>query len=248
MAVLAIDRPDARNALSLELLAELERSVRALGARPDIRAVVLAGSDAVFSAGADLKERGPAMATATGIDLWRDVRSGTGAFGALASLPQPSIAAISGYALGGGLELALACDLRVAAPGAQLGLPEAKIGMLPAAGGTQRLPRLVGPSRAARLMFTAEIIGADEALRIGLVDEVAQDWLGAAVAMGERIAANSPLAVQLIKQAISVGLESSLDAGLRVEAAALGLLATAEDRAEGLTAHLQKRSPEWKGR
>src|SRR3546814_14967580 len=93
--------------------------------------------------------------------------------------------------------------------------------MLPAAGGTQRLPRLVGPSRAARLMFTAEIIGANEALRIGLVDEVAQDWLGAAVAMGERIAANSPLAVQLLKQAISVGLESSLDPGLRVEAAAL---------------------------
>src|SRR3546814_8477415 len=95
---------------------------------------------------------------------------------------------------------------------------------------------------------SSDLIGANEALRIGLVDEVAQDWLGAAVAMGERIAANSPLAVQLIKQAISVGLESSLDAGLRVEAAALGLLATAEDRAEGLTAHLQKRSPEWKGR
>src|SRR3546814_4781380 len=110
--------------------------------------------------------------------------------------------------------------------------------MLPAAGGTQRLPRLVGPSRAARLMFTAEIIGANEALRIGLVDEVAQDWLGAAVAMGERIAANSPLAVQLIKQAISVGLESSLDAGLRVEAAALGLLATAE-RSEEHTSELQ---------
>src|SRR3546814_20722658 len=120
--------------------------------------------------------------------------------------------------------------------------------MLPAGGGTQRLPRLVGPSRAARLMFTAEIIGANEALRIGLVDEVAQDWLGAAVAMGERIAANSPLAVQLIKQAISVGLESSLDAGLRVEAAALGLPATPEDRPEGRTAPLQKRSPEWKGR
>lgn len=248
IAVLTLDRPAERNALSRKLLDEIERAARELGCRSDIRAVVLAGGEAVFSAGADLKERGPSLAAATGIDLWREVRESTGAFDALAALPQPSIAAISGFALGGGLELALACDLRVASPTARLGLPEAKIGMLPAAGGTQRLPRLLGPARAAALMFTADIIDAGEALRIGLVNEVAEDWLGAALGMARRIAANSPLAVQLIKQAMWTGLESSLAGGLRAEAGALGLLASAEDRQEGLMAFLEKREPEWKGR
>lgn len=248
VAVLTIDRAAERNALSRGLLDEIAAAARALAERADIRAVVLAGRPEVFSAGADLKERGPAMATATGIDLWREVRQGTAAFDTLTALPQPSIAAISGFALGGGLELALVCDLRVASPTARLGLPEAKIGMLPAAGGTQRLPRLVGPSRAAALMFTGDVLTAEEALRIGLVDEVAEDWLGAALTLAERIAANSPLAVQLIKQSMAVGSEASLASGLRAEAGALGLLATAEDRHEGLAAFLEKRAPQWQGR
>ncbi len=248
VAILTIDRVAERNALSAGLLDELEDAARALGARADVRAVVLAGHEAVFSAGADLKERGPAMATMTGVDLWREVRGGTGAFDAIAGLSQPTIAAISGFALGGGLELALACDLRVASPTARLGLPEAKIGMLPAAGGTQRLPRLVGPARAAELMFTADIIDAARALDLGLVNEVAEDWLGAAIGLAQRIAANSPLAVQLIKQAMATGAESSLAGGLRAEAGALGLLATADDRQEGLMAFLEKREPQWQGR
>lgn len=248
VAILTLDRLAERNALSVGLLDELETAVRTLAGRAEVRAVVLAGHEAVYSAGADLKERGPAMMTMTGIDLWREVRAGTGAFDAIAGMPQPTIAAISGFALGGGLELALACDLRVASPTARLGLPEAKIGMLPAAGGTQRLPRLIGPARAAELMFTADIIDAERALAVGLVNEVADDWLGAAIGLAQRIAANSPVAVQLIKQAMATGAESSLGGGLRAEAGALGLLATAEDRQEGLLAFLEKREPQWQGR
>ncbi|KAA0233904.1 MAG: putative enoyl-CoA hydratase echA8 [Acidimicrobiales bacterium] len=246
-AVVTLHRPDAMNAITEEMLGELRQLCSDLAGRADLRAVVIAGSDDIFCAGADLKDQAPRLADLAPSEMWVKLSETVETFNAIAALPHPTIAAISGFALGGGLELALSCDLRVASPSAKLGLPEAKVGMMPAAGGTQRLPRIVGASRAAELMFTGNIIDSECARSMGLVNVVDHDWLGAAMGLAERIARCSPVAIRLIKDAMWNGLEAGLEAGLRMEAVAVGLLFSTDDRREGLQAFLDKRAPQWQG-
>jgi len=211
VATLRIDRPRA-NALSLSVLAELREAVDALSA--DLPgAVVVTGTDRVFSAGADVTEfGGPARAAEV-------ARAFADALGRLVALPRATIAAIAGVALGGGLELALACDFRVAARGARLGQPEVLLGIIPGGGGTQRLARLVGPARAKDLVLTGRYLSAEEALDIGLVDRVveADRLMGDALELASRLASGAVAAQGLAKRAIDEGLELSLDAGLALE-------------------------------
>ena len=248
VAVVTLNRPDSLNAITTELLDELREVTVRVGLREDLRAVVIAGNDTAFCAGADLKDQAPRVADLTPSQMVGALHDTIAVFDAVAAIPQPTIAAMSGVALGGGLELALCCDLRVAAPGTRIGLPEAKVGMMPAAGGTQRLPRLIGASRAAELMFTSAMIDAARAYEIGLVNVVDEDWLGAACKVGERIARCSPVAVRMIKHAMWRGLDSSLDAGIALESVAVGVVFSTEDRREGLAAFLEKRPPQWQGR
>ncbi|HUJ77465.1 MAG TPA: enoyl-CoA hydratase-related protein [Thermoplasmata archaeon] len=234
------------NALSTGLLAELEAQVDALAKAPSCRAVVVTGDGQYFSAGADLKE----MAT---IDLARApeiARSGQALFRRIAELPVPVVAAVNGLALGGGLELALACDLRVAGESAKLGAPEVNYGLMPAYGGTQRLPRLVGPAKARELIFTGGMISAAEALRIGLVNKVvpAGQELRAARDLAHTIGQRAPRAVRAAKRAIAGGLERSVADGYELE---LELFRTevmrSPDLIEGIAAFAERRPPKFTG-
>ena len=235
------------NALGARLLAELGRTVDALEQDPSVRAVILTGDGPYFSAGADLKE----MAT---IDLARApeiVRAGHALFGRIAALRPPVLAAINGLALGGGLELALAADLRLAGESAKLGAPEVNYGLLPAYGGTQRLPRLVGVAKAKELIFTGAMISAAEAARIGLVNKTvpAGQELRAARDLAHSIAQKAPKAVQAAKRAIVEGMARPLEDGLARETE---LFATevlpSEDLAEGIVAFAERRPPKFRGR
>jgi len=234
------------NALSTGLLAELGAQVDALATAPGCRAVVVTGDGQYFSAGADLKE----MAT---LDLARApeiARSGQALFRRIAELPVPVVAAVNGLALGGGLELALACDLRVAGESAKLGAPEVNYGLMPAYGGTQRLPRLVGPAKARELIFTGGMISAAEALRIGLVNKVvpAGQELRAARDLAHTIGQRAPRAVRAAKRAIAGGLERSVADGYELE---LELFRTevmrSPDLIEGIAAFAERRPPKFTG-
>ncbi len=244
---LTLSRPDARNALSVALVGALERELAALPAQRDVRAVVLTGAgDRAFCAGADLRER-------EGMDE-AQVRTFVGRLQALMTtieaLPQPVIAAINGFALGGGLELALACDLRVAADGAMMGLPEVRLGIIPGAGGTQRLPRAIGHARARELVLTGRRIDAARAEQIGLVHEVApaDGLLTRCLEIADEIAAGAPLAVEQAKHAVHAGMQVDLDAGLAIEREAYQRVIPTEDRLEALAAFREKRAPVFRGR
>ncbi len=234
------------NALSTALLGDLDRRVAEIEASPTTRAVVLTGDGQYFSAGADLKE----MATLDLAAAPELVRRGTALFGRIAGLRPPVIAAINGLALGGGLELALACDLRVAGDSAKLGAPEVTYGLLPAYGGTQRLPRLVGAAKAKELIFTGAMIGGAEALRLGLVNKVVPSGqeLRAARDLAHTIAQKAPIAVQAAKRAISGGHERRLAEGLALESE---LFATevlpSEDLAEGILSFAERRPAKFRG-
>jgi len=246
VALVTINRPDKRNALDGPTRGELLAVLDAIGGDDGIRVVVLTGAgDKAFVAGADISEfegRSP-------IDQFR-VMSGRTVFDAVDGFPKPVIAALNGFTLGGGCELAMACDIRVAADTAKLGQPEVNLGIIPGGGGTQRLPRLVGAGAAYKLLFTGELIGAAEALRIGLVDEVvpAADLRARAMALAEGIAQKSPVALRLIKEAVRASLRVPLDEGLRQETTLFGLAFSSEDKAEGVAAFLGKRQAEFKGR
>jgi enoyl-CoA hydratase len=243
--ILTLKNPPV-NALSTSLLAELGERVGALAAAPGCRAVVLTGDGQYFSAGADLKE----MAT---LDLSRApevVRAGQELFARIAALPVPVVASINGLALGGGLELALACDLRIAGESAKLGAPEVNYGLMPAYGGTQRLPRTVGLAKAKELIFTGAMIPAAEALRIGLVNKVvpAGQELRAARDLAHTIGQRAPKAVRAAKRAIVEGLERPLADGFRLE---LGLfrdeVLSSADLLEGIAAFAERRPPKFRG-
>jgi enoyl-CoA hydratase/carnithine racemase len=244
VALCRLDRPEARNALSPELMEELASAVEGLDADPEIRCIVIAGSDDAFAAGADIG----ALRERTFVESLRHPAAGL--WPRLAACRTPLVAAVSGFALGGGCELALLCDLIVAAEGAEFGQPEITLGIIPGGGGTQRLARVIGKQRAMELVLTGRRIDAREAERLGLVNMVTADgeWLERALELAQRIARRPPIAVRLAKQAVLAADETSLGAGLETERRLYELAMATEDRIEGMDAFLEKRRPEFKGR
>jgi enoyl-CoA hydratase/carnithine racemase len=244
VAVLRLDRPDARNALSPEMMEELGARLERLDADETVRAIVIAGNDAVFAAGADiraLRDRtfGESLFHPTAV-FWKRV----------AGCRTPLIAAVSGFALGGGCELALACDMIVADDGAEFGQPEITLGIIPGGGGTQRLARVLGKQRTMELVLTGRRLSAKEAFEWGLVNRLAQRgaWLNEAIDLGRVVASGPPLAAKLAKHAVLAADEASLNAGLDQERRLYELAMATEDRVEGMSAFLEKRKPEFKGR
>lgn len=246
VALITIDRPPV-NALSAQTLTELEAAVAKAGADDSVKAVVIRGGGSkAFVAGADIAEF-PTLAPEQAVAL---AQRGQKIFDAIQALPKPVIAAVQGFALGGGCELAMACDLRVATESAKFGQPEINLGIIPGYGGTQRLARLVGPSRAKYLCLTGDMIGAQEASRIGLVDVVVPDaeLLETAKALAAKLASKAPVAMALIKRAVDAGLQGSLAQGLELEARLFGKVFGTADATEGVSAFLAKRAPNFQGK
>jgi enoyl-CoA hydratase len=245
ICVITIERPEALNALNGELLLELGLAFDVAAGDPEVQALIITGSGRAFVAGADISEL-----QNIGDDVFqgRDASlAGQDVMNSLASLPVPVIAALNGFTLGGGLELALAADLRVAASDAKLGLPEVGLGLIPGYGGTQRLPRLIGMSRALDLILTGRHVPADEALRLGLVNRVADNALAAARELAGQMISNGPIALGLAKEAVVRGLDTNLTQGLEIEADLFAFVTTTDDMIEGTSAFLQKRKPEFTG-
>jgi enoyl-CoA hydratase/carnithine racemase len=246
VAEIVLDRPEALNAINSELAHDLIRACLGLASAPEVRAVVLsAAGERAFCAGADLKERN----RMTDADLLRQRQLFRAAFGAMLALPQPAVAAVHGFALGGGCELALSCDLVVADATAVFGLPEVTVGLVPGGGGTQLALRRLGPGRAADLVLTGRRVGRDEAERLGLVDRRVPAGADgqAALELARQIAANSPVAVRAAKRALRHGWGVSLESGLDIEDAAWRTAALSADRREGIAAFAEKRAPVWPG-
>ncbi|WP_326711452.1 enoyl-CoA hydratase-related protein [Streptomyces sp. NBC_01474] len=246
VAELVLDRPKAMNAVSSAMAVSVGEACASLSLDAGARVVVVSSSASrAFCVGADLKERN----SFSDAELLRQRPVTRGAYGGVLELPMPVIAAVHGFALGGGFELALACDLIVADETAVVGLPEVSVGVIPGGGGTQLLPRRVGAARAAELIFSARRVEAREALEMGLVDQVV--GVGgdreAALELAGRIAANSPVGLRAAKRALRVGYGLDLRAGLEVEDAAWRSVAFSGDRAEGVAAFNEKRAPQWPG-
>ena len=245
VAIVTIDRPAVLNALSSVVIRQIAEACAALAADPACRVVVFTGAGTrAFAAGADIAE----MVDETTVDLIAGGRFDE--WDAIARLPMPTIAAVRGYALGGGLELAMSCDMIVLGDDARLGQPEIRIGILPGSGGTQRLTRAIGQARAMEMILTGRMIDAAEADRAGLVTRVvpAAQTLEAALDLAATIASMPPLAVRAAKDAVRQAAELPLSAGLRHERQLLYLLFATEDRTEGMRAFLEKRPPAWRGR
>lgn len=246
VAELVLDRVKAMNAVSTEMAASVAAACAALAADPGVSVtVVTSSSPRAFCVGADLKERN----SLTDAELGRQRPRARAAYTGVLDLPMPTVASVHGYALGGGFELALACDLIVADETTVLGLPEVSVGVIPGGGGTQLLPRRVGAARAAELIFTARRVPAEEALTLGLIDQLtpAGGDREAALALADRIAANSPVGLRAAKRALRLGHGLDLRAGLEVEDAAWRTVAFSGDRAEGVAAFNEKRTPRWPG-
>jgi len=243
VALLRLNRPEARNALSPEVMELIAAELERLDPYPEVRCAVIAGSVKVFAAGADIRamaERSFAEALRhPAASFWRR----------LAAIKTPLVAAVSGYALGGGCELALACDMIVASETAVFGQPEINLGIIPGGGGTQRLARVIGKQRAMELVLTGRRIEAQEALELGLVNRVvdADRWLEEALALGRTVADRPPIAARLAKQAVLAAEETTLAAGLESERRLYELAMATEDRVEGMKAFLEKREPEFRG-
>jgi enoyl-CoA hydratase/carnithine racemase len=226
------------NALDAQLQEEIRAAAHEASERRDVAAVVVYGGERVFAAGADIKQ----MRDMTYTDMVDRSGALQSSLSAVARIPKPTVAAITGYALGGGLELALCCDFRVCAQDAKLGQPEILLGIIPGAGGTQRLPRLVGPSRAKDLIYSGRFVDAAEALAIGLADEVvpAEEVYGAARRRVERYVAGPAYALRAAKEAIDRGLEVDLDTGLEIERLQFAALFATEDRTRGMTSFVEQ--------
>jgi enoyl-CoA hydratase len=231
VATMRLDRPPM-NALNTQVQEEVRAAAREAGERPDIKSVVIYGGPKIFAAGADIKE----MGEATYADMLGRAIELSACFTAVARIPKPVIAAVTGYALGGGCELAMSADRRIAADSAKLGQPEILLGIIPGAGGTQRLPRLVGPAKAKDICFTGRFVDAEEALRIGLVDEVvpAADVYDAAVGYARQFDQAATLALRAAKESIDRGLETDLDTGLAIESQAFAALFATNDQKIGM--------------
>jgi enoyl-CoA hydratase/carnithine racemase len=247
VALITLNRPDVLNAMNTAMRTELVEAFTRLRGDDAVRVIVVAGAgDRAFSAGADIREfLEPPVPT-----RFREERKRLDFRREMDRCPQPIIAAIRGYALGGGLELALACDIRVAAEDAQLGLTEINLGIIPGGGGTQRLPRLVGRGKALEMILTGARVPAAEALRLGLVERVVPvaELMPAAQALARSIAEKAPVALRYAKEAVVTGLELPLADGIRLENDLATLLRTTEDRVEGARAFVEKRKPRWSGR
>jgi enoyl-CoA hydratase/carnithine racemase len=237
VATIRLNRPKM-NAINAALRTELAEAARQADADPAVRAVILYGGERVFAAGADIKE----MAEMSYPDMAEHCRALQGALNAVAAIGAPVVAAITGYALGGGLELALCADFRVAGESAKVGQPEIQLGVIPGAGGTQRLPRLIGPSRAKDLIFTGRHVGAEEALAIGLVDRVVpdEDVYAAAQEMAARYAEGPALALRAAKEAVDRGLEVDLVTGLEIERLHFAGLFATEDQKTGMRSFMEE--------
>lgn len=240
ISLVTINRLKQLNALNTEVLKELEQAFDAISQDKNIAVVIVTGAgEKSFVAGADIAEMHKKNAQ-EGTDF---SEFGNSVMSKLANLPQPSIAAVNGYALGGGNELALACDIRIAAENAKFGQPEVGLGIIPGFGGTQRLARLVGPAKAKELIFTGQTISAEEAYTIGLVNKVVEKGqaLEAAEEMARAIMKNAPLAIEASKKAIDLGLEGSLEQGIKIEESLFGQLFDTTDQKEGMEAFIEKR-------
>ena len=244
VALLKLNRPEVLNALSVPLRLELAAHIDELNLDPAVRAIVITGDEKAFAAGADLTE----LKKRTVRDA--QTRESVAAWVALRACQKPVIAAVNGFAMGGGSELAFHCDIIIAGEGAKFGLPEVKVGIMPGAGGTQRLVRAVGKFKASLYLLTGDLIPAEVAYTMGIVSEVVPDdqVIPHALKIASKIASLPPLAVQAIKEAVGLGPDASLDTALALERKTFQLLFTTEDRDEGIAAFLEKRKPVFKGR
>jgi len=246
IATLTVNRPDKLNALNDATMVELGRAIDDARANPEVGGIVLTGAGRAFVAGADIAE----LRSKTATEAYALARRGQDVFRRFETSPKPVIAAVNGFALGGGCELAMSCHVRIASDTAKFGQPEVKLGIVPGYGGTQRLARLVGRGRALQLLLTGEMIDAQEAYRIGLVNRVvgtAEDSVNAARAMLEQMLANGPLALAHCIETVNRGADIPLDEALSLEAASFGLLAGTDDMREGTSAFLEKRAPTFRG-
>jgi len=247
IAYVTLNRPKVLNALKQAVFAELKSAFEDARNDASIRGVILTGSgDKAFAAGADIAE----MSNYTGIEAGEATRRAQEVTEIIENLGKPVIAAVNGFALGGGCELSMACTIRLAVEGAKFGQPEVKIGIMPGAGGTQRLPRLVGKGRALQLILTGEVISAQEAYRIGLVNEIvpSSNLIPRAEAILNQIISNAPLGVKFSIEAVNKGLEASVSEGLLLESSLFAVCAGSEDKKEGTSAFLAKRAPQFQGR
>ncbi len=247
IAYIIVNRPAVRNALNAQTVRELKAAFEQAKSDDEVRVAILTGSgDKAFVAGADINE----LATQTPVNGKDYGRAGQAVFNSIEQLGKPVIAAINGYALGGGCELAMACTFRIAAENAMLGQPEVKLGIIPGYGGSQRLPRLVGKGQALQILLTGDMVPAAEALRIGLVNQVVPqaELMSTAESIARKIMANAPLAVRLCLEAVNQGMEMSQDEGQFLEATLFGLSCATEDMKEGTKAFLEKRTPDFKGK
>jgi enoyl-CoA hydratase/carnithine racemase len=247
IAYVTVNRPKVLNALNMPTWVDLRKAFERARDDAGVRGIILSGAgDKAFIAGADISE----LAHVSAVEAEQSSRFGQEVLDLIENLGKPVIAAVNGFALGGGCETAMACTMRIAAESARFGQPEVALGLLPGGGGTQRLPRLVGKGRALQLILSGELIGAEEAWRIGLVNEIApaSDLIARAEAILTKIAANAPIAVKFALEATNKGMETSQSQGLLLEAAYFGLCAATEDKAEGTSAFLEKRAPQFHGR
>ncbi|AOT71049.1 short-chain-enoyl-CoA hydratase [Geosporobacter ferrireducens] len=246
VGIIKLNRPEALNALNTQLLKELGAAVKQLEEDPQVLVLIITGVGKAFVAGADIAE----MKDLRGDEGRKFGMLGQRVFGEIESMEKPVIAAVNGFALGGGCELAMSCDLRIASSKAKFGQPEVGLGITPGFAGTQRLPRLVGIAKAKELIYTGDMIDAGEAERIGLVNKVVEPELlmEEALALASRMAERAPLAVRYAKLAINRGIETDIDTGTQIEADLFGLCFASEDQKEGMGAFLEKRKPVFQGK
>jgi enoyl-CoA hydratase len=246
IGILTMNRPSALNSLNQETVNELGEAFGEIGKDKSVKVLIITGAEKAFVAGADIKEMLPMSAAQA--QAW--CLNAQAVFNMLETLPQPVIAAVNGFALGGGCEMAMACDIRIASEKAKFGQPEVSLGIIPGFAGTQRLPRLVGKGIAKELIYTGDMIDAQEALRIGLVNKVStpEELLPTAKAMAQKIMTRGMFAVQMAKTAIHNGLNTDLATGSAFEAALFGVACATEDKKEGMTAFVEKRKPVFPGK
>jgi enoyl-CoA hydratase/carnithine racemase len=247
LGILTLNRPERLNALSKQLTLDLGTLVTELESNDDIRVVIVTGEGRAFCAGADIKERAE---NPEDYSIQRSSRLISPTFRRLERLPQVTIAAINGAAAGGGLELALACDMRIASTTARMGLPEITLGILPGAGGTQRLPRLVGPARAKQMMLFGTLIDANQAFEWGIVNDLAEpdELMAKTREWADVLLERAPISLSNIKWAVNAAMDSDVDTGLSFEQRASTVVAMTEDRMEGYSAFVEKRKPHFQGR